>query len=230
MKLKTSLFLFLAIFASLTNNQAANIPINYLPFKITAPGTYVLNSDLTAPYSRTQTPAITTYQPVGFVVIDLQGHTIHAAPVPARELNNNSFGILMDVEGGAAGFVTIQNGTLEGFAVGLVTSTSSPDKGGGDLIKNITFKNDLTSSVNSIAIHLVNTGGVNIVGCKFIGAGKVGIFDEGSYVGNGYSNLYFDGTLTTNIQVTARLTFPQLVSFSSSLVFPWQLPQITQLP
>jgi hypothetical protein len=218
--MKTSLIIILALFASFTvAGQAANIPITYLPFHITAPGTYVLNTDLTAPYSKT--PAITTNQPVGIVVLDLQGHTLHAAPVPFRELNTASYGILVHVNGGASGGITIQNGTVEGFAIGLETDTASPDKGGDDVIKNITFKNDPTSSVNSIAIHLVNTSGVSFQGCKFVGAGHIGIFDEASEVGNGYSNLNFDGTLTTNVQVNAHLKFPQLVSFSSSWIqFP----------
>jgi hypothetical protein len=218
MKLKTSLLLLLAIFASLTNNQAANIPITHLPFNITAPGTYVMNTDLIAPYSKT--PAITSDQPVGVIVIDLQGHTLHAAPVPFRQ-PNISVGILLYVDGGADGGVTIQNGTLEGFAVGLETK-ADPDKPGDDTVSNITFKNDPTSPANSIAIHLFQTSGVRIVGCHFVGAGQMGIFDEQSEIGNIYSNLHFDGTLTTNIQVNGHTTgtylYPQLVNFSSTWI------------
>jgi hypothetical protein len=116
---------------------------------------------------------------------------------------------------------TIQNGTLEGFAVGLVTNTASINKPGYFLLQNVTFKNDLTSSVNSMAIHLVNTSAVHIVGCHFVGAGKMGIFDDKSELGNSYSDLHFDGTLTTNIQVNGyvsspgRNPFPQIVNFSS---------------
>jgi hypothetical protein len=180
-----------------------------------------MNTDLIAPYSKT--PAITSSQPVGVVIIDLQGHTLHAAPVPFRELNV-SVGILLYVDGGADGGVTIQNGTLEGFAVGLETK-ADPDKGGDDVVKNITFKNNLTSPVNSIAIHLFQTSGVSIVGCHFVGAWHMGIFDEQSELGNGYSNLHFDGTLTTNIQVNGHTTgtylYPQIVNFSSSWNFPF---------
>jgi hypothetical protein len=220
--MKTLLNLILAFTAVISSN-AANIPINYLPFTITSPGTYVLNKDLTAPYSKTA--AITSYQPVGDVLIDLQGHTIHAAPVPFKILNAASIGIHLDVEGGAAGDVTIQNGTLEGFAVGLVTSSGSNDKPGDDTVSNITFKNDSTSPANSIGIHFVGSSGVRVVGCKFIGAGHIGILDDQSEVGNYYSNLYFDGTLDFNLQVTPHVTYPQLVSFDSVVVFPWQIPQ-----
>jgi hypothetical protein len=218
MKLKTSLFLFLAIFASITNNQAANIPINYLPFTINSPGNYVLNKDLTAPYSKT--PAITVGSPVGNIVLDLQGHTIHAAPVPFKELNTVSQGILVWCNGGAYGETIIQNGTLEGFAVGLVTATASPDEGADVLFTNLTVKNDPTSPVNSIAIHLNGSSGTRIVGCRFVGAGQMGIFDDQSEVGNSYSNLHFDGTLTTNIQVNNHpakpFPFAQIVNFSST--------------
>src|SRR6478672_5299713 len=65
--------------------QAANIPITYLPFTIIAPGTHVLNTDLTAPNANSI--AISMYKPVGSVVLRLNGHTLHAAPVPFRELN-----------------------------------------------------------------------------------------------------------------------------------------------
>jgi hypothetical protein len=218
--MKTLLNLTLA-FCAFLSSHAANIPITHLPFSINAPGTYVLNTDLIAPYSKS--PAITVYSPVGVIVLDLQGHTIHAAPVPFRELNTVSQGILVWCNGGAAGGTTIQNGTLEGFAVGLLTATASPDEGADVLFTNLTFKNDPTSPVNSIAIHLVGSSGTRIVGCKFVGAGRMGIFDDQSEVGNDYSNLYFDGTLTTNIQVTAKRTYPQLVNFSSNLLFPWQL-------
>jgi hypothetical protein len=224
MELKTTLILLLAIFASLTNNQAANIPINYLPFKITAPGTYVMNTDLIAPYSKT--PAITSNQPVGVVVIDLQGHTLHAAPVPFKILNATSIGIHLNVDGGAAGGIILQNGTLEGFAIGLETD-ADPDKPGDDVVSNITFKNDSTSPANSIAIHLFQTSGVSIVGCHFVGAWRVGIFDEQSELGNSYSNLHFDGTLTTNIQVNGHTTgtylYPQIVNFNSTWNFPFNL-------
>jgi hypothetical protein len=198
--------------------QAANIPITHLPFSITAPGTYVLNTDLAAPYSKS--PAITVYSPVGNIVLDLQGHTIHAAPVPFRELNTASQGMLVWCNGGAYGETIIQNGTLEGFAYGLVTATASPDEGADVLFTNLTFKNDPASPVNSIAIHLNGTSGTRIVGCKFVGAGRMGIFDDQSEVGNGYSNLHFDGTLTTNIQVNSHtggpLRFAQIVNFSST--------------
>jgi hypothetical protein len=73
--MKTTLILLLAIFASFAaTGQAANVPINYLPFTISAPGTYVLNTDLTAiPNSY----AILINQPIGNVTLDLKGHTLH---------------------------------------------------------------------------------------------------------------------------------------------------------
>jgi hypothetical protein len=207
--MKTTLLFLLAIFASLTNNQAANIPVNYLPFTINSPGTYVLQRDLTA---NANSFAISMAKPVGAIVLDLNGHTLHAIPVPFPQLNTTSHGILVHLNGGAAGGITIQNGTLEGFAYGIETSSVTPDKGSDMLIQNVTFKNDPTSSVNSIAIHLVFADSATISGCKFVGAGHTGILDEMNETGLTLSNLSFDGTLVTNIQENGYKKFPQTVA------------------
>jgi hypothetical protein len=216
--MKTTLLLFLALLASFTaTGQAANIPITYLPFTINSPGTYVLQKDLTA---NANSFAISMAKPVGAIVLDLNGHTLHAIPVPFPQLNTTSHGILVHLNGGAAGGITIRNGTLEGFAYGIETSSITPDKNSDLLIQNVTFKNDLTSSVNSVAIHLVLADSATISGCKFVGAGHTEILDEMNETGLTLNNLSFDGTLVTNIQENAYKGFPQtVVNFYSYLNF-----------
>src|ERR1700761_5664096 len=56
----------------------ATIPISYMPFSITAPGTYVLTGNLTfSPSTSVVVPAITVSTAIsGPVVIDLKGFTL----------------------------------------------------------------------------------------------------------------------------------------------------------
>jgi hypothetical protein len=199
--MKTSLLLLLAIFASLTNNQAANIPITYLPYTISAPGTYVLNTDLTAiPNSY----AILINQPIGNVTLDLKGHTLHMS-------GDTSYGIVAKMNGSAAGIVTIQNGTISVSAYGLdVKNTVSPEKDTNLMVQNVTFQNNTTSAED---IYLEQTNYVQIKSCKFVGVGRLGIMDENSPTGNTFTNLSFDGKLSVNM--TEDGTPPLIVNFSS---------------
>jgi hypothetical protein len=201
MKLKTSLFLPLAIFASLTNSQAANIIINYLPYTISAPGTYVLNTDLTAiPNSY----AILINQPVGNVTLDLKGHTLHMS-------GNTSYGIIAKMSGGFPGIVTIQNGTISVSAYGLDVKTNlSQQKNTNLVVQNMTFSNNTTSAED---IYLEQTLGVQVESCKFVGVGRLGIMDENSPTGNTFTNLSFDGKLSVNMMEDG--TPPLIVNFSS---------------
>jgi hypothetical protein len=160
------------------------------------------------------------YKPVGSVVLDLNGHTLHAAPTPFAEANTSSYGVLVHLNGGADGGITIQNGTLEGFAYGIETSTVTTNKGSDLVIQNVTFKNDYPSSINAESIHLVAANSAIISGCKFVGAGRVGILDEKNETGITFSNLSFDGQLRVNIQQNGYLNYPQIVSFNSALILP----------
>jgi hypothetical protein len=213
-----TLIKLMTLLALASVGQAANIPITYLPFTITAPGTYVLATDLTS--KKPNSFAISMYKPVGSVVLDLNGHTLHAAPAPFVEANTASYGVLVHLDGGAAGGITIRNGTLEGFAYGFETSTVTANKGSDLLIQNVTFKNDYPSSKNSESIHLVAANSAIITGCSFVGRGRVGILDEKNETGLTLSNLSFDGQLGVNIQQNGYLTYPQIVSFNSEMILP----------
>jgi hypothetical protein len=194
--IQTSLIILLALFASLTNNQAAapaaptlvgaQIPITYLPYTISAPGTYVLKTDLVAPPNGY---GILITQPLGGTVLDLKGHTIYCS-------GDSSYGIIAKMNGGT-GYVetvTIQNGTLSVSAYGLeVTNTT---KNSSLVVQNMTFLNN-SSNANDVQLWAAN--GALLKNCKFVGAGQTGILDANSLFGNSYTNMSFDGKLNVNI-------------------------------
>ena len=196
----------IALLALASIGQAANfpnIPISYLPFTISAPGTYVLNTDLTL--ANANSFAINMNQPVGDVVLDLKGQTLHI---------KTSYGILVHLSGGAAGGITIQNGTLEGFAYGIEATTTTPNKLTHLTVQNITFKNNLDPTYTSSEdIHLSHTNGVIVKGCNFVGVGRLGVMDKNSATGNIFTNLSLDGQLSVNIMQDGAT--PLTVSWTS---------------
>jgi hypothetical protein len=186
--MKTSPILLLAILASFTATGQAATTITALPFSIYAPGTYVLATDLTAPSSPGGAGAISIsvpgFLPPGNVVLDLQGHTIHS--------NNTYAG--MSVSSG--GYITIANGTLDGFGLGIEVNV-----GGGInshlLIDNITFK---STKGTTLGISMTRTSRAMVSRCSFVGPMSCGISDKYSGLGNTYTNLNFDGKQSVNIQ------------------------------
>jgi hypothetical protein len=202
--MKTTLILLLAILASFTaTGQTANIPFTYLPFTISAPGTYVLNTDLTSTNVNSVGVAI-NQQAVGNIVLNLNGHTLHGNGAVAGITVN-----LRDVNGAN---LTIRNGTLDGFYYGIETNAEdSPAQHSHFLVENVTFK---STNNNTVSISLENTNGAVIGGCKFLGVMRVGIWDAASAYGNTYSNLSFDGQQSTNIQEGG--SYPQTVSFQAN--------------
>jgi hypothetical protein len=201
--MKTSLLLLLALLASFTatHGQAANIPITYLPYTISAPGTYVLNTDLTA---NPNSYAILIYQPAGNVILDLKGHTLNMS-------GDTSYGIIAKMSGGGPGIVTILNGTISVSAYGLDVQTNpSQQKVTNLIVQNVTFSNNTTSAED---IYLEQTNGVQVKNCRFVGVGRLGIMDENSVMGNTFTNLSFDGKLSVNMMEDG--TPPLIVNFSS---------------
>jgi hypothetical protein len=72
-----------------------------------------------------------------------------------------------DAAYGQAGGITIQNGTLEGFAYGIEATTTTPNKLTHLLVQNITFKNNIDPAYTSSEdIHLSHTNGVIISGAN----------------------------------------------------------------
>jgi hypothetical protein len=92
--------------------QAADIQISSLPFNITAPGRYVLASDLTWSDQTGNSSAITVlFVETGSVVIDLKGHT----------LTGGNTGIVVRGDRNSVS-TTIKNGTLKGFQFAIAAS------------------------------------------------------------------------------------------------------------
>ena len=208
--LKTSLFLILAILASFTaSSQATTTTITALPFNISAPGTYVLATDLTVTSSSPGAVAITIYQssfmPTGNIVLDLGGHTIHGGAFTGLRVSSTNY-------------ITIINGTLDGFLDGIDVSM-----GGGSfthlLIDNITFKS--TKNTN-FGITMSKTNGAVVSRCSFIGPMYCGVSDHYSTIGSTFINLNFDGNQSTNIQEGGNdgLPYPQTVNFNTTLPQP----------
>lgn len=171
--------------AAQAHGQTA-IPIAYLPYTISSPGTYVLATDLTAV---PDSAAINVYQSVGYVVLNLKGHTLHMN-------GTNSYGITAHLSGGASGGITIENGTIEVAGYGIVANTNTPNKVTALVVQNVTFQNVTTSAED---VFLSQTNGVQIKNCRFVGVGRLGVLDEGSETGNTLSNLSFDGQLSVNL-------------------------------
>ena len=89
--------------------QSANIPISYLPFPITAPGTYVVTRNLSFPLSATGIEAITISTAIsGSVILDLKGFTLTGG-------GGDSIGIGIGVFAGTNGPnsnpITVRNGS-----------------------------------------------------------------------------------------------------------------------
>lgn len=177
---------FFSVFAA----QAAPIPITALPFNITAPGDYVLISNLSE--SKSNPGGITISSTVaGKVTVDLKGFTISfVSNSPAISIvgPTNSFPII------------IRNGTFQDCYIGIGTNVGL---GSTTPLNNITISNiNFTFSANateSIGIIFVNVGNSVVQNCTFtadsVFDGDGGINDGPTPGGNLYSNLTF-----TNIQ------------------------------
>src|SRR6516165_12402068 len=118
LKLKSVLFL-LALSATSISLAAPKpkptpTPITALPYTISAPGTYILLSDL--PFSIPGGTAITIA--AGNVVLDLQGHKIYDVLGTSLNADPNSTGV--DIYGSNATYpVTVRNGTIDHFDIGV---------------------------------------------------------------------------------------------------------------
>lgn len=106
--------------------QSADVQITTLPFLITAPGTYVVNSDLTITGGF---PAISLAPSVstGKIIINLNGHTV-IAPVPPEE-KGAFFAVVNDTS--SSYVLVIKNGYIHGFSTGI--AMISPEYNGATL-------------------------------------------------------------------------------------------------
>jgi hypothetical protein len=150
--------------------------ISALPYTITAPGTYVLASNLPLNGSN-NFAAISIQGPIaGPVVLDLGGFTVaatlssSATGLNISNVNNNS----------PVNYpVTIQNGTITGFSQGASIGSSLDVT-----ISHIVFKQTV------FGINIFSSSDVAIDNCKFNGA-NTGISDGSPEGGNSYHHNTF---------------------------------------
>ena len=123
--------------------------ITSVPFTITAPGTYVLNSDLVLPLSVSGAAIIIR---ASNVVLDLKGHVLAQAPGGAKAIYAQD-----------RSDITIRNGTIDGFVqpVYLVGTTDDPRHNGGIVIEKLR----LISATRS-GIYLAKAKGCRIEDCQ----------------------------------------------------------------
>jgi hypothetical protein len=178
------------------------IPINALPFTITAPGTYVVTGNLTfsAPATGSYVTAITVPTSLsGPVVIDLGGFTLTAVTLPNQPLEDIPVGVGI---GAAANSpfvsntypITVRNGTFHNFGLGVWAALN-----GTVTLTDLTVTN-VTVTTDPPAVGYGAGGGISFAGvisssvanCTFNGLAQA-ITDEASPGGNTYSNNIFNG-------------------------------------
>jgi hypothetical protein len=192
MKMKMLLMILGAAFvAAPTCVFAAPIPITYLPFHITAPGTYVVNANLSYPAQPTNqntNAAITISTSIpGAVILDLKGHTLTGGGYYSLAVGIGSFAGSTTANTHS---IIIQNGTVQNFGYGVWAEIA------GVILTNI--------EVNSIAFHISQTPNDTSTGvlfsqvssstvsnCTFFSA-DTGIADRQSTGGNTYINNTFN--------------------------------------
>jgi hypothetical protein len=167
-----------------TASKSASIPISFLPFTITAPGTYVLTGNLS--YAVNGTPAITINGTItGPVILDLKGFSLTAAPSESTVCVSIS-------EGTGLCPVTIHDGTIMNFNEGIAAT----------FVSNITVKNVIfDQNAFGVYFYLVDTS--TILNCSF-NSNINGIYDLQSTGGNIYNNNTFGvgGTRALYVQAS----------------------------
>ena len=172
--------------------------ILFLPFVISAPGTYVLTNNLSYPATGfgTNPVAIGISLPtaVGAIILDFQGFTI-------TNTNPQNAGECIRIQTGGQTLVqnplTIRNGTISNFSEGISDYLVTPIT-----ITNITFNIVTpTSDQNSPiwGVGLIGAENSTVSNCHFsslfnlTGIQPMGIWDYSSFGGNTYNNnTFFD--------------------------------------
>jgi hypothetical protein len=188
---KNSRFAALILAGALTA-QAAPPPViitsDKLPFTISAPGTYVLTSNLT-----TASNAIVVNAPIaGPVIIDLKGFSI-TGPGPSVA------GAIIYYSGffNISPPITVRNGTISNFLVGLSVENQNNVTVGNQTnvtVNKIVF-NEPPSTTQQVGVELTRNSSTIIENCTFScgsnpGSASNGIIDFES-VGDSYNNNTF---------------------------------------
>src|ERR1700730_14372913 len=185
-----SLFLALLAIASFAADSFGQTIINSVPYTISAPGNYVLGSNLT--YSSASGAAITILS--SNVTLDLGGHYLYFPGTPTSNV-----GVYVH----NAGNVIIQNGVIAVFLYGVyIEHTGGTALNSGDIVQDLRLTN-VTSGVvlSTVAGSIVRNnqitcgptsgegidifgGGGNLVSGNVISGFDVAVFAAG---GNNYS-------------------------------------------
>jgi hypothetical protein len=181
-----SLFFALLAIASFAADSFGQTVINSLPYTITAPGTYVLGSNLV--YSSAGGAAVTILS--SNVTLDLGGHYLYFPGTPTSNV-----GVYVH----NAGNVIIQNGIIAVFYYGVyIEHTGGTALNSGDIVQDlrvtdvrygvvlttvagsIVRNNQITSLTAGSGAGIYSVGGGNLASGNLISG-----FDEGVFGGGG---------------------------------------------
>jgi hypothetical protein len=177
--------------------KASTTPILYLPYPITAPGTYVVTKNLT--FSATANVAAITISTAirGPVIVDLKGFTLTGAAGNSVGVGIGSFAGTQSIPNTSP--ITVRNGALTNFGFGVWAENgavlSSID------LQNVAIRIGGTSGVNNVCVLFSQVELSTISNCSFTD-GSIGIEDTQSPGGNIYANDTF--TNVTPLFVTGQ--------------------------
>jgi hypothetical protein len=193
--LKIMIFTLFAAIGWFPSAASAQTVITFLPYVIRTPGVYVLEKSLS--YDSPGFAAIKVN--VGNVTIDLQGFSI----------NNPGFG----PTSGAIGIfgvnipnVTVQNGSIIGFAEGIKLQSEGGSELTSELIQNVQFNH-----IKNMAVVLLESRNSIVRNCQISGTGYdsnnavlpdvigIGINDRNSHGGNQLIDNNISGAKQTGI-------------------------------
>ncbi len=218
-----SLFLALLAIASSAADSFGQTVINSVPYTISAPGTYVLGSNLT--YSSAAGAAITILS--SNVTLDLAGHYLYFPGTPTSNV-----GVYVH----NAGNVVIQNGIIAVFTYGVyIEHTGGTALITGDIVENLKLTNvtdgvvltTIAGSIvrdNQITSTSNGTSGAGIFisgGGNLVSGNVISGFDEGVFGGGGnyclenmVSNCSFGLALSGSDKYRFNTTFNCTTPFS----------------
>jgi nitrous oxidase accessory protein NosD len=223
-----SLIFALSAIASFAADSLGQTIINSLPYTISAPGTYVLGSNLV--YSSAANAAIQIFS--SNVTLDLGGHYLYYPGTPSSKV-----GVYVH----DAGNVIIQNGIIAGFTYGAYFERTGGPQGtalnSGNIVQNLRLTDDtygvilynvagsivrnnqITSSPSSIQAGISITGPGNLVSGNVISGFSAGVFSAGEnyFLENTVSNGDFGFLLQPDDKYRFNTTFNCTTPFRSGV-------------
>jgi hypothetical protein len=235
MNLKTTLLMaafgliMSAYFVQTTHAQVVNVqaakatstPISSLPCNILSSGTYALTRNLNYPVGQSVPAIVIPSNLTGAVVVDLKGFTIAGG--------GDGFGVRIgsyDAPATNAFPITIRNGTVTNFTIGIDASQGGHDGLTKITLDHLTISHPLGSGSQTTAIYFPTTASTvsycNLSGYEFgIRLNRTGSTANNSYKNNTFalvdSPFFFengDSSSTDPVvigipMVTEHLQFPQ---------------------